>query len=172
MQLPRKKDLPWFLLAGALGFFLYMIAFNQGQKNVTASTGSIVISTAPVFTALIARAIYKEKLRFHQWLGIGVEFAGVAALTLINGVLSMNIGLLWLFIAALALSFYNLLQRKLTQRYTALQTSGFSIFFGTILLAVFLPASVPEAVNAPGMQWIYLAVLGIFSSAIAYVIVN
>ena len=99
IKLPHKKDLPWFMLAGALGFFFYMIAFNQGQKTVTASTGSIVISTVPVLTALIT----------------------------------------------------------------------FSIFFGTILLAVFIQVSVGEAINAPAIQWFYLAILGIFSSAIAYV---
>lgn len=169
MQLPHKKDLLWFVLAGALGFFVYMIAFNQGQRLVTASTGSIVIATVPVLTALIARVVYDEKLSLPQWLGIGIEFAGVALLTLMNGILSVNIGLLWLFLAALALSLYNLLQRKLTKSYAALQTSGFSIFFGTILLAVFLPGSVKEAANAPGIQWVYLVVLGIFSSAIAYV---
>ncbi|WRS27976.1 DMT family transporter [Oscillospiraceae bacterium MB08-C2-2] len=169
MQLPHKKDLLWFVLAGALGFFIYMIAFNQGQKSVTATTGSIVIATVPVLTALIARVVYDEKLSVSQWLGIGVEFAGVAVLTLLNGVLSVNIGMLWLFLAALSLSLYNLLQRKLTKSYTALQTSGFSIFFGTILLSVFLPDSVKEASNAPWIQWVYLIILGIFSSAIAYV---
>ncbi|MDR1133542.1 MAG: DMT family transporter [Synergistaceae bacterium] len=168
IKLPRKKDLPWFMLAGALGFFFYMIAFNQGQKTVTASTGSIVISTAPVLTALIARAVYKEKMSYIQWLAIAIEFAGAAVLTLMNGVLSINMGLFWLFLAALALCLYNLLQRKLTKTYSALQTSAFSIFFGTILLAIFLPVSVKEASNAPAIQWFYLAVLGVFSSAIAY----
>jgi len=127
IKLPHKKDLPWFMLAGALGFFFYMIAFNQGQKTVTASTGSIVISTVPVLTALIARVVYKEKLSHLQWLAIAIEFAGVTVLTLMNDVLSINIGLLWLFLAALALSLYNLLQRKLTKTYSALQTSAFSI---------------------------------------------
>ena len=168
IKLPHKKDLPWFMLAGALGFFFYMIAFNQGQKTVTASTGSIVISTVPVLTALIARVVYKEKLSHLQWLAIAIEFAGVTVLTLMNDVLSINIGLLWLFLAALALSLYNLLQRKLTKTYSALQTSAFSIFFGTILLAIFLRVSVSEALNAPAIQWFYLAILGIFSSAIAY----
>ena len=168
IKLPHKKDLPWFMLAGALGSFFYMIAFNQGQKTVTASTGSIVISTVPVLTALIARVVYKEKLSHLQWLAIAIEFAGVTVLTLMNDVLSINIGLLWLFLAALALSLYNLLQRKLTKTYSALQTSAFSIFFGTILLAIFLRVSVSEALNAPAIQWFYLAILGIFSSAIAY----
>lgn len=169
IKLPHKKDLPSFMLAGTLGFFFYMIAFNQGQKTVTASTGSIVISAVPVLTALIARVVNKESLSSFQWLAISIEFAGVAILTLIDGILSINIGLLWLFLAALALSFYNLLQRKLTKKYTALQTSAFSIFFGTILLAVYSPASVREVSNAPAIQWFYLAILGIFSSAIAYV---
>ncbi len=169
MKLPHIKDLPCFMLAGALGFFFYMITFNLGQKTVTASTGSIVISTVPVLTALISRIIYGEKLRYFQWMAIVIEFVGVVVLTLMNGILSINIGLLWLFFAALALSLYNLLQRKLTKKYTALQASAFSIFFGTILLAIFLPASVNEFLNAPAIQWVYLIILGVFSSAIAYV---
>lgn len=169
MKPPKRKDLPYFILAGALGFFFYMIAFNLGQKTVTASTGSIVIATVPLLTAFIARFVYKEKLSFLKWLALIIEFAGVAVLTLMNGILSFNVGLVWLIFAALALSLYNLLQRKLTKKYTALQTSAFSIFFGTILLAVFLPASVKEVLNAPPIQWLYLVILGVFSSAIAYV---
>lgn len=169
MNIPYKKDLPWFMLAGALGFFFYMITFNQGQKLVTASTGSIAISTVPILTALIAWAVYREKMSSLRWLAVAIEFAGVAMLTLMNGSLSLNTGLLWLIFAALALSLYNLLQRKLTKTYPPLQTSAFSIFFGTILLAIFLPTSVKEASAAPAIQWLYLAILGICSSAIAYV---
>ncbi len=169
MKLPQRKDLPYFVLAGALGFFFYMIAFNLGQKTVTASTGSIVIATVPLLTAFIARFVYREKMSLVQWLALIIEFAGVAVLTLMNGILSFNIGLVWLFLAALALSLYNLLQRRLTKKYTALQTSAFSIFFGTILLAVFLPVSVRQITYAPPIQWVYLVILGVFSSAIAYV---
>lgn len=86
-----------------------------------------------------------------------------------NGAFSVNTGLLWLFLAALALSVYNLLQRKLTKRYTALQSSAYSIFCGTLMLAVFAPSAVREAVSAPAVQYFYLAVLGICSSAVAYV---
>ncbi len=169
MKLPQKADIPWFLAAGAVGFFFYMIAFNKGAETVTASTSSVVITTVPVMTALLARFVYKEKLYGFQWVAIAIEFIGVLVLTLMDGVFSINRGLLWLLLAALSLSMYNLLQRKLTKRYTALQTSAFSIFFGTILLAVFLPASVKAVSYAPGIQLIYIAVLGVFSSAIAYV---
>ena len=169
MQLPRLIDLPWFLTAGGVGFFFYMIAFNQGQATITASTGSIVIATVPVFTALLARFACREKLQIFQWVAILVEFAGVAVLTLMNGVLSINAGLIWLILAALALSVYNLLQRKLTKTYTALQTSTYSIFIGTLLLAIFAPAAIQEIAYAPAIQYFYLAILGICSSATAYV---
>lgn len=169
MKLPARADLPWFLAAGGIGFFFYMIAFNQGQATVTAATGSVVIASVPVFTALLARFIYREKLQAFQWAAILVEFIGVAVLTLMNGVFSINAGLFWLFLAALALSSYNLLQRKLTKTCTALQTSTYSIFFGTLLLAIFAPDSIGEISHAPAIQYLYLAVLGVGSSAIAYV---
>jgi drug/metabolite transporter (DMT)-like permease len=166
---PRPADLPWFLASGGVGFFFYMIAFNQGQATVTAATGSVVIATVPVMTALLARVFFREKLRTFQWVAILVELAGVLVLTLMDGVFSVNAGLLWLILAALALSAYNLLQRKLTRTYTALQTSAYSIFCGTILLAIFAPAAIREVSRAPGVQLVYLALLGIGSSAIAYV---
>ena len=169
MKLPRKSDIPWFLASGAIGFFFYMIAFNIGEKTVTASTGSIVIATVPVITALLSRLVYKEKLYIYQLIAIVFEFIGVLVLTLMDGVFSINIGLLWLLLAALLLSIYNLLQRKLTKVYTALQSTAFSIFFGTIFLAVFLPSSIKEVSHAPSSQLVYVALLGIFSSAIAYV---
>ena len=169
MQMPRKQDIPWFLAAGGIGFFFYMIAFNQGQATVTAATGSVVIATVPVITALFARFVYGEKLKEFQWCAIAVEFMGVTVLTLMNSTFSVNTGLLWLLLAALALSIYNLLQRKLTKTYTALQASAYSILFGTCMLGVFAPTAIREVSKAPGIQYFYLAVLGICSSAIAYV---
>lgn len=169
MKLPRKKDIPWFLAAGGIGFFFYMIAFNQGQATVTAATGSVVIATVPLITALFARFVYGEKLMTFQWAAIGIELIGVVVLTLLNSTFSVNTGLLWLLLAALALSIYNLLQRKLTRHYTALQTSTYSILVGTCMLGIFVPSAFTEAARAPAIQYLYLAVLGIGSSAVAYV---
>ncbi|MDR0906771.1 MAG: DMT family transporter [Oscillospiraceae bacterium] len=168
MKPPKRADIPWFLAAGVFGFFLYMLAFNKGTETVTAATGSVIIATVPVVTALLARVIYREKLSRVKWLATAVEFSGVVVLTLLDGTLTVNAGLLCLFGAAIALSAYNLLQRRLTKTYSALQTSAFSIFAGTLMLAIFLPASVAEVRTAPPVQWFYVAVLGVFSSAVAY----
>ncbi len=169
MKLPKLKDIPLFIVSGAVGFFFYMIAFNQGQFLVTASTASVVIASVPVMTALLARFFYGERMHAFHWAAVAIEFIGVSILTLLNGILSLNVGLLWLIAAALALSVYNLIQRRLTKTYTALQSSTFSIFAGTILLAIFAPASIRDVSQAPVLQCIYIVLLGVFSSAIAYV---
>lgn len=169
MKLPRRADWPWFAAAGATGFFLYMIFFNKGCQTVTAATSSLIVSTAPVVTALLARLIYQEKLSRCKWLASALELSGVALITLSNGIFSLNIGILWLFIGVILFSAYNLLQRRLAQSYSAMQASTFSIFAGTLMLAIFLPEAVPQVLNAPPIQLLYIGIMGVFSSAIAYV---
>ncbi|NLK97668.1 MAG: DMT family transporter [Epulopiscium sp.] len=168
MKLPSKEDFLWFVSAGGAGFFFYMIAFNQGQAVVTAATASVAIATVPVITALCSRFLFREELTIFQWIALPVEFFGVTVLTLMNSTFSVNMGLFWLLLAALALSIYNLLQRKLTRKYSSLQTSTFSIFCGTLMLSAFAPASIQEISLAPPVQCFYLAILGICCSAIAY----
>lgn len=166
---PKVKDLPWFLLSGGSGFFLYMIAFNIGCQTVTAATSAVIIASVPVITALLASFIYKERLTAIQWAAIAISFGGVVVLTVLTGGFSVNIGLLWLIVAAVLLSIYNLLQRKLTRQYSALQTTSFSVFAGTIMLCIFLPGAIGEAAEAPPTLFVCVAVLGVFSSAVAYV---
>ncbi|MCL1875882.1 MAG: DMT family transporter [Synergistaceae bacterium] len=169
MKIPDRSDFKWFAWTGATGFFLYMIVFNKGCEIVNSSTSSVIVSTTPIITALLAHFIYDERLKIYQWAAIAVAFSGAVVLTMSNGEFIVNSGLVWLFSAALCLSAYNLLQRKLTKNYSALQTSAFSIFTGTIMLSMFTPGAVEEVVSAPAEQLFYVAVLGIFPSAVAYV---
>jgi drug/metabolite transporter (DMT)-like permease len=169
LKLPKRADIKWFFVSGAAGFFLYNIAFNKGCETVTSATGSVIIAMTPIITALFASLIYKEHLRKVQWIAILICFAGVVILTVLDGGLSVNVGILWLLGASVLLSWYNLLQKQLTKRYSAVQSSAFSIFAGTILLSVFLPEAVHKAVAAPPIQIVYILILGIFPSAIAFI---
>lgn len=166
---PRAADIKWFLLSGATGFFIYVACFNKGSVTVSAAMSSVIISTAPVTTALLARAVYGERLSVVKWLAMAVEFSGVALLALINGGVSVNTGVLWLFGSALSFSVYNLLQRRLTRTYTTLQITAYSIFAGTALLALTSPrGAATELFSASAPQLLMVAVLACLSSAAAY----
>lgn len=169
MGLPKKQDLLLFVVSGTAGFSLYMIVFNIGAGYVTAATSSFIIASTPVFTALLASLVFRERLAPRQWLGIVIEFSGLLILTLYGAVFSANVGVLWLLAAALLLSCYNLIQRKLTRKYSAIQATSYSIFAGTIMLAVFLPQSIAEVKIAPAKSILYILLLGVFSSAVAYI---
>lgn len=169
MKLPEIKDIPLFLAAGFMGFFLYITVFNIGMLSVSSATSSIIIATAPLITAVLSRIVYHEKLKAYQWAAFLVEFFGVVVLTLMNSTFSVNTRLLWLLLASFSFSVYNLLQRKLTQKYSALQATTFNIFSGTCMLAVFAPTAIKEIAAAPPIQFFYLTALGLGSSAIAYV---
>lgn len=165
---PAARDIPKFFLAGASGFALYMVAFNMGSMTLTSATASILIATGPILTAILARILFKEKLLLVGWISVAIEFLGILILTLWNGAFSVNIGILWMLLAALCISVYNLCQRSFTAKYTALQTSAYSIFAGTILLLVFLPQTIPALQTASLQDLLTVAYLGIFPGAVGY----
>lgn len=168
--LPETRDIPKFLLSGAMGFTLYMITFNIGSQTLTASTGSIIIAMVPIITVLLARLFLKESIRAWCWLAIGIEFAGILLLTLWNGVFSVNAGIFWMLGSALLLSGYNLTQRHYTKKYTAFQSTTYSMLSGTLLLLVFLPDAIPQVASASMEQLLVVALLGVFPSAIAFLL--
>ena len=169
MKLPPRRDWPWFLLSGFFGFFLYMLLFNRGLSMVPSSMASVVSATIPALTALLSRLLGREKLNGVQWVAIGIELVGIAVLVAMNGGLSGGIGLLWMALSAIIFSIYNIIQQKITQSYTALQSSAYSIWAGTLLLSIFAPTAFRELAAAPAPQYLYLAALGIFPSAVAFV---
>ncbi|MDR1472865.1 MAG: DMT family transporter [Synergistaceae bacterium] len=166
---PARKD--WGLVAasGATGFFLYMIAFNTGAETETAAVSSIVIATAPVMTALLGWAMYGERLASVRWAAIAIEFTGILMLNIRDGSFSVGRGILWLLLAAFLLSVFNLLQRKLTKTCGGLRASVYSIFAGAAMLAVFSRGAIGEALSAQPEHLFYVAMLGVFSSAVSYV---
>lgn len=169
-RLPARRDWPMFIGSGASGFFIYMILFCTGCLTVTSATSAIVIAVSPVATAFLARIIFGEGLAWVKWVAIGIEFVGILLLTLMDGALSINLGVLYLAGAAIMLSTFNLLQRRLTRTYSALDTTLYSVLAGTLMLAIFLPGSIGEVRTASWRQLSYVILMGIVPSAFAFML--
>jgi drug/metabolite transporter (DMT)-like permease len=166
--LPELRDIPLFLASGAAGFSIYMTFFNIGAGTISPATASIIISTAPIISAILALFVFKEKIRPLGWFAIAIEFCGILVLTLWDGVFTVNIGILWMLGAAVCISIYNLLQRHTIKKYTALQATAYSVFAGTILLLFNLPHATPQLESAPTRHLFAILFMGVFPSAIAY----
>jgi drug/metabolite transporter (DMT)-like permease len=170
MRLPERRDLPAVFLAGLLAFAVYHVALNYGEVTVSAGSASILIATAPVFTALLAVAFLGERLRVLGWFGMGVSFLGSAMISLGEGEgLSLDPNIALILLAALSTSIYFVLQKPYLEKYGALAFTTYAIWAGTLLTLMYLPGLVSQAQTAPPGTTLAMVYLGVFPTAIAYV---
>lgn len=161
----------YFTLSGALGFSMYMIFFNVGLITLTSATSSIIIAATPIFTAIAASILYKEKISIAGWISILFAFSGVIILLFWNGIFSINIGVIWTLAASAVFCGYNLMNRKLALLgYTSGEIVTYSMIAGTILLLVFLPQTITDISNADLPNIAAVIYLGIMPSGISYIL--
>jgi len=164
-----KKDLLWFFLSGMAGFSVYFIFFNLGLTTLNSATGSIITAAAPILTAIGVFKLYHEKINLIGWLSIACAFGGVAVLLLWNGVLSINVGVIWMFLCAAVFAVYNILNRKFTEMgYTAIEITTYSAIAGTVQMLAFLPQTISDISSASMTANMAALYLGVMPSALAY----
>ena len=77
-----KKDLFKILIASLLGFLLPQVMFMMAIENITPMDCSIVSSTSPVVTMIIAAFALKEPITLRKAGGVGLSLAGILFLIL------------------------------------------------------------------------------------------
>jgi Predicted permease, DMT superfamily len=167
---PPLRALPVFILSGATGFTLYIITFNTGAALLNATTSCVVIAASPIITALLAIPVFRERLALKQWAAIALAFGGILIMFLYEGTFSTSTGLTWMLAASLLISLYNILQRRLAQRFNSLQITAYSFCTGSVLLLFALPEAAAQAADAPPLQILMVCFLGVFPSAAAYML--
>ncbi len=170
MRLPERRDLPAVFLAGFLAFTVYHVALNYGEVAVGAGAASVLINTAPLFTALLAVTFLGERLRILGWVGMAVSFFGAVLISAGEG---EGFGLapqaLLILLAALSSSIYFVIQKPYLQKYGALAFTTYAVWAGTFLSLVFLPGLISQMGAARPRTTLAMVYLGIFPTAIAYV---
>lgn len=170
MRLPEARDLPAILLAGFLAFTVYHVGLNFGERTVSAGSASLIINTAPIFTALLATAFLGERLRALGWAGMGVSFCGAALISAGEGEgYSFDLGTLPILLAAVATSVYLVLQKPYLEKYGPLAFTTYAVWAGTLPTFVFAPGLVSDARTASLEATLAVVFLGIFPTAISYV---
>ena len=170
MRLPERRDLPAVFLAGFLAFTVYHVALNYGEVAVGAGAASVLINTAPLFTALLAVTFLGERLRVLGWVGMAVSFFGAVLISAGEG---EGFGLapqaLLILLAALSSSIYFVIQKPYLQKYGALAFTTYAVWAGTFLSLVFLPGLISQMGAARPGTTLAMVYLGVFPTAIAYV---
>jgi len=171
----KKEDRKLFLLLAVLEPFLYFLGESYGLTYVSATVGSVIISTIPVIATLGAWLIFRERLKAINYAGIILSFIGVV-IFLINkdGSLSFNLrGLALLFLAVFSAVGYNLTLSRLVGTYSPVFIVLVQNIIGTVLfLPVFLITGLGNFLNTPFIFRSFLPVLelSVFASCGAFIL--
>ena len=168
ISLPKLKDIPAFVFAGFSGYAGYIVFFNMATLLSSPSTLSVINALAPAITAIVAYFIFNEKIQIIGWISMGISFCGILILTLWNGTLTVNKGVIYMLIGCVLLSLYNISQRYLTKKYSSFDVSMYSMLIGGILLVVYSPSSVRNIFSISFNSLILIIYMSVFPSIISY----
>lgn len=164
--------------AGIAGGSLYFVAENYALKYSLASNVSLLVSTAPIMTAVLAHFFLKgENVRKRTIAGALVAFAG-AALVIFNGkfVLKLNpIGDCLALLSSLSWAVYSIIVRKFESKHSQFYVTR-KIFFYTLVTVMPLTILSPLRLDFTPLLEPKLALnllfLTLFASCLAYVVWN
>lgn len=177
-KLLPKKMWHWILLSGLLGSFIPSLLFAWAGSKIDSSLSGMLNATTPLFTVLIGIVFFKQKFSGRQWTGIIAGLAGALSLGLLqpHGI-EVNAFVLPVVLATLLYALnVNLLKSKFSNVPPLALSAATIVAVGPAALVLLLGFTdfttrlftLPGALQAIG----YVAVLGIFSTAIALVLFN
>ncbi len=171
----EKKDRRLFLMLAVFEPFLYFIGESFGLTFVSATVGSVLISTIPVFATLSAWILFRERLKAINYVGIILSFVGVVIFISNNdGTISFNLkGLLLLTLAVFSAVGYNLTLSRLVGSYSPFFIVLVQNIIGAVLfLPLFLILDYNHFINQPLTFRMFVPVLELafFASCGAFIL--
>ncbi len=171
----KREDRKLFLTLALFEPFSYFIGESFGLTYVSATVGSVLISTIPVFAALGAWIIFRERLKWINYTGIILSFIGVL-IFLVNkdGTLSFNIkGIALLMLAVISATGYNLTLSRLVGKYSPVFIVNVQNCIGSVLfLPLFLISDLDHLIHTTVSfnNMIPVIELAVFASCGAFIL--
>jgi drug/metabolite transporter (DMT)-like permease len=180
LGLPSRKDALQMAWLGFLGITLNQWMQSSGLVTSEASTTAWIVSTTPVFMALLGWLFLKEKLDWKSAAGILLAGIGVLLVvskgdfgTMFNGNFGKP-GDIIILLSAPVWAIYSVMSNPVLKRHSATKVTFYTLFFGWLLSSMQFLASNKwsdfSQLTATG--WTAVIYLGVFCSALAYIFYN
>lgn len=180
LELPSWKDALHFLLLGFLGVTLNQWLQSSGLVTSEASTTAWIVSTTPVFMALLGCLFLKEKF---SWTTIcGILLAGVGVLLVVSKGDIASIfkngfgkpGDILILISSPVWAVFSILSNPALKRHSSIKVTFYTLLFGWMLSSVQFLAEAKwvEFSQLTATGWTAVIYLGALCSALAYIFYN
>ena len=170
------RDELLFVVCGVAGGSAYFIAENTALEYTLISDVAVLVSTAPLTTALMGAIFYRdERITWMTCLGMVIAFIGSVMLAMKNGLVwgDSITGDLLALLAAFVWAFYSMALKRLNRTYTTLFITRKLFFYGILsalpLLALEGNHLDWDVLGQPAV-WGNLLYLGLICSLAAYFI--
>jgi drug/metabolite transporter (DMT)-like permease len=174
-----SRDLWAFLYLGFFGVVVNQMCFTMGLRYTSVSHAAVIVGLGPIYTLVLAVLLGLERATLRKVVGMAIAFAGVAVLASENGISPRSASLLGDAITmtgSIGFATYAVLGKRVAGRYDGLTMAAFNHFAGAIivlpilLLQAWALGPLPRWRTVPWPAWTALLYMGLFSSAIAYIL--
>ncbi|MBP1745173.1 MAG: permease [Firmicutes bacterium] len=179
----KNKPLRSLFLLSFTHPFLYFIFETFGIKYGSTLQAGIMLALIPIFVAVLGAWLLKEIPSLKQALFIVLSVAGVMLIIAMGSTSSGSVsiaGTVFLLMAVLAASIYNILSRKLSSDFTPMEITYFMMAFGALFFNLI---SVADHIKNGTLSSYFILFsdtgfsisilyLGILSSSIAFLLIN
>lgn len=178
--IPRFERADWGRLAlvGFVGITITTTAVTFGTRLIPVALASLIVTTNPIFTALISRLVAGEPLTRRKLSGVSIAFIGFLIVLLYGGPEAQfsvqNVsGVMIVLCLPLSWAFYTVMSKPLLVRYDPIQFAGLMTIVGSIpiLPLILLDTSILSDVFIFGpSQWLATINMTFFALVLAYIL--
>jgi len=131
----KRADLPRLAFSGLVGFTFYITLSMVGVNLSTGFSAALLITTAPLWAALLLWTLKLEKISRRRAVGLAIAFAGVAVFVGEAGG-RVGFGDLVNLGAAFCYAAYNVINKPLNGRYPPTVLTAWTLTIGAIPVVV------------------------------------
>ncbi|MDQ3006103.1 MAG: DMT family transporter [Chloroflexota bacterium] len=176
-SLPQGKDWGYFALLGFLGITFHQWLQSTGLLTAQATTTAWIITSTPIFIALLGLFILKERLVWYQVAGIILAALGVLLVVTKGDLSTLTAGQFGtpgdhlVMISAVNWAVFSTLSRPGLKKHPATLMMFYVMSFGWIFTSIlfFASSGIRQITSIPRDGWMAILFLGIFCSGIAYI---
>lgn len=175
--LPEGRDWAYFALLGFLGITFHQWLQSTGLLTAQATTTAWIITSTPIFIALLGLVILREYLAWYQVIGIVLATFGVLLVVTKGNLLSLTAGRFGtpgdflIIISAVNWAVFSTLSRPGLKKHPASLMMFYVMGFGWIFTSIlfFATSGIGQITSIPWDGWIAILFLGVLCSGIAYI---
>lgn len=179
----KNKPMKWLIVLAIIEPIIYFIFETYGLQRTSSSLGGLMIALIPIVVTILAIYFLNEKPSRKQVLSIILSVSGVVLIILMDGSKNSGnsiLGVLFLSVAVFSAAFFNIIARKISKHFTAIEVTYFMMFLGAIFFNIvsvsnhILNASLSNYFEPLKSSSFVLSILylGILSSIVAYFLAN